>query len=176
MNAFCASVNFDAFIALRSNPSQGKMTPKTQTHFEGVSGRQIRNADRKRSNRASIYRNYTCQLLESFAPFVQNSLGSEPPQGCRLRDKQRCMGAIAPTRCAQPTPPPRTTRKEALVMAHAISAATDAVSALRERRRLLRILLGGGLIVSTVAVAGCGTRRELPPERRTRGRYGHRGD
>jgi hypothetical protein len=33
------------------------------------------------------------------------------PQGCRLRDMQRCMGAIAPTRSAQPTPPPRTTRK-----------------------------------------------------------------
>jgi hypothetical protein len=61
-------------------------------------------------------------------------------------------------------------------MAHAISAATDAVSALREGRRLLRILLGGWLIVSTVAVAGCRTRRDLPPEQRTRGRYGHRGD
>src|SRR3546814_20197036 len=66
--------------------------------------------------------------------------------------------------------------KDALVMTHAISAATNAGSALRERRRVLRILLGGWLIVSTVAVAGCGTRRDLPPERRTRGRYGHRGD
>jgi hypothetical protein len=80
-------------------------------HFEGISGRQIRKAGRKHSNRASSYRNYTCQLLAIFAQFIQNSLGSEPPQGCRLRDKQRCMGAIAPTRSAQPTLPPRTTRK-----------------------------------------------------------------
>src|SRR3546814_6433036 len=82
MNPFCASVGFDAFIALRSIPSQVKMTPKTLTHFEGVSGRQIRNADCKHSNRASIYRNYTGPLLESFAPFIQNGLGSEPSQGC----------------------------------------------------------------------------------------------
>src|SRR3546814_3692188 len=85
MNPFCASVGFDAFIALRSIPSQVKMTPKTLTHFEGVSGRQIRNADCKHSNRASIYRNYTGPLLESFAPFIQNGLGSEPSQGCLAR-------------------------------------------------------------------------------------------
>jgi type I restriction enzyme S subunit len=64
----------------------------------------------KHSNRASSYRNYTCQLLAILAPVTQNSLGSEPPQGWRLRDKQRCMGAIAPARSAQPTLPPRTTR------------------------------------------------------------------
>src|SRR3546814_1601354 len=86
MNPFCASVGFDAFIALRSIPSQVKMTPKTLTHFEGVSGRQIRNADCKHSNRASIYRNYTGPLLESFAPFIQNGLGSEPSQGCRSEE------------------------------------------------------------------------------------------
>src|SRR3546814_16121305 len=85
MNPFCASVGFDAFIALRSIPSQVKMTPKTLTHFEGVSGRQIRNADCKHSNRASLYRNYTGPLLESFAPFIQNGLGPEPSQGCLAR-------------------------------------------------------------------------------------------
>jgi hypothetical protein len=36
MNAFCASVNLDAFIVFRSSPSQGKQTRKTLTKFEGV--------------------------------------------------------------------------------------------------------------------------------------------
>jgi len=79
--------------------------------FEGISGRQIRNAHRKHRNRAQSYRNYTYQLLAIFAPLIQNCPGSDPPQGCRLRDKQRCMGAIAPTRSAQPMLPPRTTSK-----------------------------------------------------------------
>jgi hypothetical protein len=57
----------------------------------------FRETDQKRalkhSNRAPSYRNYTCQLLAIFAPFIQNCFGSEPSQGCRLRDKQQCMGS-----------------------------------------------------------------------------------
>src|SRR3546814_3469023 len=63
-------------------------------HFEGISGRQIRSANLKHSNRASSYRNYTCPLLAIFSPLTQNCLGSEPPRGCRLRDKPRYMGAL----------------------------------------------------------------------------------
>src|SRR3546814_20960816 len=63
-------------------------------HFEGISGRQIRSANLKHSNRASSYRNYTCTLLAIFSPLTQNCLGSEPPRGCRLRDKPRYMGAL----------------------------------------------------------------------------------
>lgn len=44
------------------------------------------------------------------------------------------------------------------------------------RRRLLRLFLNGWLLSAAAAVAACGTRKDLPPERRTRGRYGHRGD
>src|SRR3546814_18043130 len=63
-------------------------------HFEGISGRQIRSANLKHSNRASSYRNYTCPLLAIFSPLTQNCLGSEPPRGCRLREKPRYMGAL----------------------------------------------------------------------------------
>src|SRR3546814_11612440 len=98
MNPFCASVGFDAFIALRSIPSQVKMTPKTLTHFEGVSGRQIRNADCKHSNRASIYRNYTGPLLDSFALFIKNGIGSTTSQGSLPRQEIGCE-ACCVTRC-----------------------------------------------------------------------------
>ena len=47
---------------------------------------------------------------------------------------------------------------------------------LQARRLLLRRLLGAPLVVLTAGLAGCGTRRDLPEERRTRGKFGHRGD
>ncbi len=37
MNAFCASVNFDAFMRFRSSPSQGNLA-KTLTRIEGALG------------------------------------------------------------------------------------------------------------------------------------------
>lgn len=40
-NAFCASVNLDAFIVLRSVPTQGT-NGKAQTRFEGVFGGRLR--------------------------------------------------------------------------------------------------------------------------------------
>jgi hypothetical protein len=61
-------------------------------------------------------------------------------------------------------------------MTHTLSAADDSAAALRERRRLLRLVLSGCLLLPALAVAGCGTRRDLPEERRTRGKFGHRGD
>ena len=42
------------------------------------------------------------------------------------------------------------------------------------RRRLLWRLLGFPLLVPAVLVAGCANRQPLPPERRTRGRFGNR--
>ncbi len=44
--------------------------------------------------------------------------------------------------------------------------------ALKDRRRLLRTCLLGPLAISVVAIAGCANRKDLPPERRTRGRFG----
>ena len=61
-------------------------------------------------------------------------------------------------------------------MAHPVPAAKAPVSSSQRRRRLLRIILGGPFVLWTAAVAGCGTWKPLPPERRTRGKYGHRGD
>ncbi|MGE5767698.1 MAG: hypothetical protein ACM35H_10955 [Bacteroidota bacterium] len=47
---------------------------------------------------------------------------------------------------------------------------------LQARRLLLRRFLGAPLLVLTAGLAGCGTRKDLPEERRTRGKFGHRGD
>ena len=47
-------------------------------------------------------------------------------------------------------------------------------SSLRSRRRLLQVFFGGALAVSAAALGGCANRRDLPPERRTSGRAGHR--
>jgi hypothetical protein len=44
------------------------------------------------------------------------------------------------------------------------------------RRRLMRLALSGCLLLPVLAAAACGTRRDLPEERRTRGKFGHRGD
>lgn len=54
--------------------------------------------------------------------------------------------------------------------------AGSAAEARHERRLLLRGLLGAPLVVLAAGLAGCGTRKDLPEERRTRGKYGHRGD
>lgn len=51
------------------------------------------------------------------------------------------------------------------------SASQDRPS-LYDRRRLLRNWLFAPLALSLVAVAGCANRKDLPPERRTRGRFG----
>lgn len=49
----------------------------------------------------------------------------------------------------------------------------DADVSLPARRSLLRGLLSGSLVVMVAALPGCAARRDLPPERRTRGRYGN---
>jgi len=51
------------------------------------------------------------------------------------------------------------------------SALQDRAS-LQARRRLLRTCLFAPLVFSMVAIAGCANRKDLPPERRTRGRFG----
>ncbi len=51
------------------------------------------------------------------------------------------------------------------------SASQDRPS-LKDRRRLLRNWLFAPLAFSLVAIAGCANRKDLPPERRTRGRFG----
>jgi hypothetical protein len=61
-------------------------------------------------------------------------------------------------------------------LARTAPAAGSAGAPLEDRRLLLRSLLGGPLVVLTACLAGCGTRRDLPEERRTRGKFGHRGD
>jgi hypothetical protein len=61
---------------------------------------------------------------------------------------------------------------EVFVMTPAVSAAPEAIPTSHERRRLLRLLLRSWLIVPAVAVAGCGARKDLPEERRTRGKFG----
>jgi len=59
-------------------------------------------------------------------------------------------------------------------MTRRICGAQNARSSLA-RRRVLRGLLSGSLVVAVAALAGCASRRDLPPERRTRGKFG-RGD
>lgn len=54
--------------------------------------------------------------------------------------------------------------------------ASDTGTTLQGRRLLLRSLLGAPLAVLAAGLAGCGIRRDLPEERRTRGKYGHSGD
>lgn len=44
------------------------------------------------------------------------------------------------------------------------------------RRRLMRLALSGCLLLPVLAAASCANRRDLPEERRTRGKFGHRGD
>jgi len=55
-------------------------------------------------------------------------------------------------------------------------AAGSAGAPLPQRRRLLRVCLGGPFVLLAASLAACGTRKDLPEERRTRGKYGHRGD
>jgi len=57
-------------------------------------------------------------------------------------------------------------------MTPAVSDAPAATPESRGRRRLLRLLLRSWLLVPAVAVAGCGARKDLPEERRTRGKFG----
>lgn len=57
-------------------------------------------------------------------------------------------------------------------MTPAVSAAPAATPVSRGRRRLLLLLLRSWLLVPAVAVAGCGARKDLPEERRTRGKFG----
>lgn len=56
------------------------------------------------------------------------------------------------------------------------AAGGSASASMPQRRRLLRIVLGGPVVLLAASLAACGTRRDLPEERRTRGKFGHRGD
>lgn len=55
-------------------------------------------------------------------------------------------------------------------MTRHLPAAENAIS--RGRRRLLQTLLYGPFVVSIASIAGCGKRKDLPPERVTRGKFG----
>ncbi|WP_340118725.1 hypothetical protein [Pelagibius sp. 7325] len=57
-------------------------------------------------------------------------------------------------------------------MTPAVSAAPAALSPLRGRRRLLRLLVRSCFVIPAVAVTACGARKDLPEERRTRGKFG----
>jgi len=57
-------------------------------------------------------------------------------------------------------------------MTPAVSDAPAATPESRGRRRLLQFLLRSCFVLPAVAVAGCGARKDLPEERRTRGKFG----
>jgi hypothetical protein len=65
---------------------------------------------------------------------------------------------------------------ETFTMAQTVPPTGSASVPLHDRRLLLRSLLGGPLVLLAACLAGCGTRKDLPEERRTRGKFGHRGD
>lgn len=63
-----------------------------------------------------------------------------------------------------------------VVMVPTAPAPGSAGALLPQRRRLLRVVLGGPFVLLAASLAACGTRKDLPEERRTRGKFGHRGD
>ena len=64
----------------------------------------------------------------------------------------------------------RPAQRETSAMTRHLPTAENANSC--ARRRLLQTLLYGPFVVSIAAIAGCGKRRDLPPERVTRGKFG----
>ena len=59
---------------------------------------EIRNVDRKHSNRAPSYETIHASHWTFLRYLFKSASALNRPQCCSLRDKQRCMGAIAPTR------------------------------------------------------------------------------
>jgi len=130
---------------------------------------------------------WTQLLRENYAPWLDDlTYGVECPDGWRSLIEATLESLVAAVGSAnrQVSEYPLfirssvATAKEPSVMTRHISGARHAHPSSLTRRRVLRDLLSGSLVVMVGALAGCGSRRDLPPERRTRGKFGggHQGE